>query len=58
MRKLKKLNGAKVLSKKEQQALKGGGPGTPCTSDADCPSGQDCWLGFCHLNKGGRDEPR
>jgi hypothetical protein len=48
MKNLKNLRGAKVLSTKEQQVLKGGT--IPCNSNLDCPIGRDCWLGWCFLS--------
>lgn len=50
MNKLKNLKGAKVLSSKEQQVLKGG-LGEPCFSDFDCLRGRFCWNGVCALDR-------
>ncbi|WP_180327215.1 hypothetical protein [Labilibaculum manganireducens] len=41
MKDLQKLNGAKILSKKEQQTVKGG-IHTICTFDDDCASDEYC----------------
>jgi len=51
MKKLQDLKGAKALSKKEQQSVKGGDwPRTPkCIDDISCPDGFGCVLdmGIC-----------
>ena len=54
MKSLKKLIDAKQLSKKEQQAVKGGeewekGVGNGCASDRDCMKILSCVSGRCGL---------
>ncbi|MUP39717.1 MULTISPECIES: hypothetical protein [Labilibaculum] len=45
MKDLQKLNGAKILSKKEQQTVKGGK--MQCYADGTCPAGWTCISGTC-----------
>ncbi|WP_320019064.1 hypothetical protein [Labilibaculum manganireducens] len=44
MKDLQKLNGAKILSKKEQQMVKGG---RACNNEYPCPSGYSCINYIC-----------
>ncbi|MUP39718.1 hypothetical protein [Labilibaculum euxinus] len=45
MKDLQKLAGAKILSKKEQQTVKGGKLG--CDTNNPCPDGYKCIGGTC-----------
>ncbi|MUP39719.1 hypothetical protein [Labilibaculum euxinus] len=45
MKYLQKLAGAKILSKKEQQTVKGGK--MQCYADGTCPAGWTCIHGTC-----------
>ncbi|MDM8161820.1 hypothetical protein QUH73_18530 [Labilibaculum sp. K2S] len=48
MKRLKELPGAKTLSKKEQQTVKGGR--SKCIDDISCPDGYGCDpFGVCRL---------
>ena len=48
MKNLEILTGSKVLSKKEQQAVKGGFSGSFCSGEEPaCPEGQHCEGIFC-----------
>lgn len=53
MKKLENLKGAKVLNKKEQQGIKGGGGGAYCDRNTPCPKGQDCYYNVCFLSPPG-----
>jgi len=64
MKRIQNLAGAKILSRKEQCDVRGGGPGMPggrlplsaCRMEdgvASCPSGQDCIDGTCVYPNGG-----
>ena len=46
MKDLKKLKGAKMISKSEQQAIKGGVI-YQCVTEKDCPVGYGCVRGIC-----------
>jgi len=49
MKDLQSLTGVKILSKKEQQSVKGGVayPQGPCSEGGLCPSGRHCEGGTC-----------
>ncbi|MUP39716.1 hypothetical protein [Labilibaculum euxinus] len=47
MKDLQKLNGAKILSKKEQQTVKGGHGVRTCNYNSNCPEGSLCIEGIC-----------
>lgn len=48
MKNLEKLNGSKILSKKEQQSIKGGSAKDgECRFDSDCEYPKVCRMGAC-----------
>lgn len=62
MKDLQNLIGAKILSKKEQQSVKGGAyPQGPCAEGGICPAGGHCEAGICvenETNTGGDNNGR
>lgn len=51
MKDLKNLKGARMISKEEQQGIKGGL--YECNSYTPCPAGYDCFYGVCFLSPPG-----
>ncbi len=47
MKNLKNLKGAKLLSKNQQQSIKGGRK--YCNQQQDCPEGYACMNNMCYL---------